>query len=151
MDGYGPLHFHKSRGIYKWFGLWIYGKSRVRIIDRSNWSDFLCLLRIVELDVAFQNWWPRSIICRLLLVELLLQLLDFFLIWWGYDTPAAPPWCSSSKSHAGPVRSRHLGSFHDYVDVVQGLALPSNQCTSVCFLQSCMLEHCKAYTCGPLY
>jgi hypothetical protein len=153
MDIDVAFDLEQSRRINQVLALGIDCVCRVGIGDCRNGLHFLLLLAIlplvVKLDVSLKRRDRRSIIGRPLL-ELLLELCILFLVRGGDDTPASSPGYTSTESDSNPFFGRESCPLHDDTNVVEGLALSSDESTSIGLLQGRMLEDSKANTSSPL-
>ena len=107
-------------------------------------------LGIVELDVSLETRDGRLVVGGSLL-DLLLLLGIFLLIWRADDAPAASPWNTSAKSDTNPFLRSETRALHNNVDVVERFALARNQSASIGFLESRLLVHGEANASSPLY
>lgn len=147
-----PLELNQGGRVNERLGLWVNRKSRERITNGRNRPCLLRnLLRIVELDIALQHRRLSAVIRRLLLIEVLLQLVQLLLIRWRDHAPALSPWRTSAKAHANPVLVLECRSRQDDVDAVEGFALAGDQRAGVRLLQGRILEHGQADAGGPLH
>ena len=83
MDSDMALDLEQRGRIDQRFSLRVDGVGRMCVGDRGDWLGFLLLLailaRVVEFDIALENWHRRAVVWRSLL-ELLLELGVLFLV-----------------------------------------------------------------------
>lgn len=148
MDGDLALDFDKSGVVNELLGLRVDGEARVGVLDGRNGLGLLLdLVRVVELDVAFQNHRP---IIRACLLCRLLQLGVLLLVRRRDDAPAAAPRSARAEADPDPVVVDCALAVENGADVVELLALARDQGARVCLGQARLLEHGEAYAGGPL-
>jgi hypothetical protein len=129
------------------------GIGGVGVGDGGNGLNLLALLglelRIVELDIALENGYLRTVVGRSLL-HLLLELGVLLLIGWRDNAPAASPGNTSTKTNSDPVSDFESGSLHDDVDVIEQLSLACDEGTSVGLLECRVLVHGETNAGCPL-
>ncbi len=147
------LDLEKSGVLDQGSGLRVDGVRRVRIRYGSDGPSLLLLvgflLRIVELDVAFQQGRVGPVV-RASLLHFLLHLLVLLLVRRLDNAPASSPRDACPEPHANPLFDLEPGSLHDDSNVVQLLSLPGDQGAGVGLLQRRMLVYGQADPGGPL-